>query len=121
MAKASRKKRDRKSRRTNPSKGAVLALVALGAVAAGGAWWWFSQNKRTFVDPKQIFRGGATRVSPMSLMASNLRPGVGGVVRTGEAAAEEAPAKGAGGVTAPGGVTGAGSLPGPTAPAAPTP
>ena len=47
MAKASRKKRTKRSavkRRSNPSTGAILAFVALGAAAAGGAWWFFSKK-----------------------------------------------------------------------------
>ena len=48
MAKASRKKRTRRTRvprRNNPPVGTVLAFVALGALAAGGAWYYFSKPK----------------------------------------------------------------------------
>jgi len=48
LAKASRKKRTRRTRvprRNNPPVGTVLAFVALGALAAGGAWYYFSKPK----------------------------------------------------------------------------
>lgn len=111
MAKASRKKRSAVKRRSNPSTGTIFALVALGAVAAGGAWWFFSKKTKAVIKPTELIRSGASRVSPMAAMTS-LRPGAGALVRTGEAAASEAPAKAPEGAAAPGAAPGVGGLPG---------
>lgn len=116
MAKASRKKRMKRSavkRRSNPSTGTILALVALGAAAAGGAWWFFSKKTsgRSLLTAQELSKVSISPLSPAQA-AGGLRPGIGGVKRTNEAAAAEAPAKGAGGVVAPGGAPGVGGLPG---------
>lgn len=116
MAKASRKKRMKRSavkRRSNPSTGAILALVALGAAAAGGAWWFFSKkgSGRSLLTAQELSKVPLSSLSLAQATAA-LRTGAGGMKRTGEAAASEAPARGASGVGAPGGVPGVGGLPG---------
>jgi len=60
LAKASRKKRTRRTRvprRNNPPVGTVLAFVALGALAAGGAWYYFSKPKAEAAGARKTKKG----------------------------------------------------------------
>lgn len=109
MAKASRKKRMKRSavkRRSNPSTGTVLAFLALGAAAAGGAWWFFSKkgSGRSIVRDTRSLR--PTQMSLDSALSQAFR------LNQNRAAASEAPARGASGVGAPGAAPGIGGVTG---------
>lgn len=90
MAKASRKKRTRRTRvprRNNPPVGTVIAFVALGALAAGGAWYYFSKPKAEATGARKTKKGRslvnqddiegtfrAAMQAPLTIQQSAIRP-----------------------------------------------
>ena len=135
MAKASRKKRTRRTRvprRNNPPVGTVLAFVALGALAAGGAWYYFSKPKAEATGARKTKKGRslvnqddiegtfrAAMQAPLTIQQSEAQSGAmqSGTMEGYRAAirARRAEREAAAGASAPEGTSAPGALPDPTA------